>query len=180
MKRIAVFLLIFIFSFSSQCAYGATFNGPSAAEAVGALKSGSWTAANVGKPVKPDPVNKDISDLKVLYIEFQKFWHVKDKDDLQDRFEEFLKSKNIYTKEIDDYDEFIEVWVENYDADLDYDDLYDLFELDLLLEDSDDPDEYDILLNDDIDDLYDDYLDDYIDEEYYEDYGEYFDEVYYD
>ena len=40
--------------------------------------------------------------------------------------------------------------------------------------------EYDILLDDDIEDLYDDYLDDYINEEYYEDYGEYFDEVYYD
>ena len=99
---------------------------------------------------------------------------------LQDRFEEFLKSKNIYTKEIDDYDDFMEVWVDNYDEDLDFDDLYDIYDLELSVADDTDPDDYDILLDEDIDYLYDDYLDDYIDEEYFDEYGEYFDEVYYD
>ena len=41
-------------------------------------------------------------------------------------------------------------------------------------------DEYDILTDEDIDELYDDFLNDSIDEEDYEEYGEYFDEVYYD
>ena len=93
---------------------------------------------------------KKDSDLKKLYEEFNKYWSVKNSDDLQDRFEVFLKSKNIDPDDIDEYDAFMETWIDHYDEDLDFDDLYD------------------------------DYLDDYIDEEYYEDYGEYFDEVYYD
>ena len=118
------------------------------------------------------------SELESLYDEFHKFWYVRDSYDLQDRFEEFLKSKHVDPKDIDGYDDFMETWVDHYDEDLDFDEIYDVY--DLGPDDIDDPDEYVVLLDDDVDDLYDDYLDDYIDEEYYEDYGEYFDEVYYD
>ena len=65
----------------------------------------------------------DNSDLKALYEEFQKYWTVKDADDLQGRFEAFLKTKNIDPDELDGYENFIEAWVENYDDDLDHDDL---------------------------------------------------------
>ena len=118
-----------------------------------------------------------------LVEEFQKFWYVSDPDDLQDRFEEFLKTKNVDPDQLEDYDEFMEAWSENYDEDLDFDDLEDIA---LGLDEPDEtyiPDEeYDIdemLDDDDIDTLIDDYLDDYIDEEYYPDYGDYFDEIYY-
>ena len=118
-----------------------------------------------------------------LVEEFQKLWYVKDSDDLKDRFEEFLKTKNVDPDQLEDYDEFMEAWSENYDEDLDFDDLEDIA---LGLDEPDEtyiPDEeYDIdemLDDDDIDTLIDDYLDDYIDEEYYHDYGDYFDEIYY-
>ena len=118
-----------------------------------------------------------------LVEEFQKFWYVKDSDDLQDRFEEFLKTKNVDPDQLEDYDEFMEAWSENYDEDLDFDDLEDIA---LGLDEPDEtyiPDEeYEIdemLDDDDIDTLIDDYMDDYIDEEYYTDYGDYFDEIYY-
>ena len=58
--------------------------------------------------------------------------------------------------------------------------MYEIYDLELSVADDTDPDDYDILLDEDIDYLYDDYLDDYIDEEYFDEYGEYFDEVYYD
>ena len=118
-----------------------------------------------------------------LVEEFQKFWYVKDSDDLKDRFEEFLKTKNVDPDQLEDYDEFMEAWSENYDEDLDFDDLEDIA---LGLDEPDEtyiPDEeYDIdemMDDDDIDTLIDDYMDDYIDEEYYPDYGDYFDEIYY-
>ena len=118
-----------------------------------------------------------------LVEEFQKFWYVSDPDDLQDRFEEFLKTKNVDPDQLEDYDEFMEAWSDNYDEDLDF---YDLEDIALGLDEPDDADiaddEYDIdeiLDEEDIDTLIDDYLDDYIDEEYYPDYGDYFDEVYY-
>ena len=118
-----------------------------------------------------------------LVEEFQKFWYVKDSDHLQDRFEEFLKTKNVDPDQLEDYDEFMEAWSDNYDEDLDF---YDLEDIALGLDEPDEADlsddEYDIdeiLDEEDIDTLIDDYLDDYIDEEYYPDYGEYFDEVYY-
>ena len=96
-----------------------------------------------------------------MYDEFQRYWVVNDPDDLQDRFEEFLKSKQIDPDQIEDYDDFIEAWTEYYDEDLDFDDLetyaWGLYPV----EDPDDydfdPDEYDILLDDDLDYLYDDY-----------------------
>ena len=121
---------------------------------------------------------KNNADLEDLYEEFHKFWYVKDSAHLQDRFEEFLATKGLDPDDIKNYDDFIEAWTENYDEDLDFDDLYDIY--DLGLSDTNGPDDYDVLLDDDIDDLYDDYLDDYINEEDYTEYGEYFDEVYYD
>ena len=181
MKKSAVLLLailLLLLSPSALASKGGTVNWDILGDLGLPKTGGSWTPANVDTPLKPDSVKKDISDLKGLYEEFQRYWTVKDKDDLQERFEEFLKSKDIYTKEIENYDEFMETWVDHYDEDLDFDELYDAY--DLGTDDIDDPDEYDVLLDDDVDDLYDDYLDDYIDEEYYEDYGEYFDEVYYD
>ena len=145
---------------------------------IASTDNGSYRSTNTDTS-NPNKSKKGInSDLKALYDEFQKFWVVKDSDDLQDRFEDFLKTKNISPEEIENYDEFMETWVDHFDEDLDFDDLYNIY--DPSLDDVDDPDEYDVLLDNDVDDLYDDYLDDYIDEEYYEDYGEYFDEVYYD
>ena len=181
MKKSAVLLLAILLLLLSPSAFA--FIGPDGnpvtAESLGVI-SGSWTPGNVTKTPNNSSVSvkKDRDDLKALYDEFQRFWVVKDTDDLQDRFEDFLKTKNIYPKEIENYDEFMETWVDHFDEDLDFDDLYDIY--DLGLDNVDDTDEYDVLLDDDVDDLYDDYLDDYIDEEYYEDYGEYFDEVYYD
>ena len=109
-----------------------------------------------------------------MYDEFQRYWVVNDPDDLQDRFEEFLKSKHIDPDQIEDYDDFIEAWTEYYDEDLDFDDLesyaWGLYPVDDPDDYDFDPDEYDILLDYDIDYLYDDYLNDYIDDEYYGDY----------
>ncbi len=62
-------------------------------------------------------------ELEALYVEFQKFWYVNDPDDLQDRFEEFLKTKNVDPVQLEDYDEFMEAWVDNYDDDPDFDDI---------------------------------------------------------
>ena len=178
MKKIAIILMISLFLISGTSAYAVL--GWSAVEAAGfPTDGGSWTPGNATKTqTHDDSVKKDKDDLKILYDEFQRFWVVKDTDDLQDRFEDFLKTKSIYPKEIENYDEFMETWVDHFDEDLEFDDLYDIYDLDL--DEADDLDEYDVLLDDDVDDLYDDYLDDYIDEEYYEEYGEYFDEFYYD
>ena len=99
-----------------------------------------------------------VYDLESLYDEFERYWDVEDGDDFQDRFEEFLASKNIDPDDLEDYDDFIDAV---YEGDLDWDD-------------------FDRIYDDDIDDFADDYLDDYPDDDFYEDYGEYFDEVYYD
>lgn len=180
MKRTIVFLFTILILISGGLAYAdpGTVNWDILGDLGIPKTGGSWTPGNSAPAASSNSVKKDKSDLKVLYDEFQRFWVVKDTDDLQDRFEDFLRTKNIYPKEIENYDEFMETWVDHFDEDLDFDDLYDIY--DLGLDDVDDPDEYDVLLDDNVDDLYDDYLDDYIDEEYYEDYGEYFDEVYYD
>lgn len=173
MKRIVTLLIIVAFMFSASNAYA--FKGASS----------DWGSSKK----QSSPVVRDTRkvDLKALYEEFNKYWTVKDEDDLQDRFEAFLKTKNIKPDKIDDYEDFIEVWVENFDDDPDFDDLepyvwdsnhssrQDRDDLDL-----EDIDEYDILTDEDIDELYDDFLNDSIDEEDYEEYGEYFDEVYYD
>ena len=173
MKKYIAFLMVVVLLFSSfPAAYAGKSQTP-ISNAGFATKRGSTTTQK--RSFTP---NTRRSDLEALYDEFQRFWFVKDSDDLQDRFEEYLKSKNIDPDDIDEYDAFMETWVDHYDEDLDFDDLYDEYEFGS--DDIDGADEYDILLDDDIDDLYDDYLDDYIDEEYYEDYGEYFDEVYYD
>ena len=167
MKKITALLILVVFILFASTAY--------------AFNRSQGTSSDWGGSKKESYTNvqtKKDSDLKKLYEEFNKYWSVKDADDLQDRFEVFLKSKNIDPDDIDEYDAFMETWVDHYDEDLDFDDLYDEYEFGS--DDIDGADEYDILLDDDINDLYDDYLDDYIDEEYYEDYGEYFDEVYYD
>ena len=62
-------------------------------------------------------------DLKDLFEEFQKYWSVKDASDLEARFEVFLKTKNIDPDEIDNYESFIEAWIENYGDELDFEDL---------------------------------------------------------
>ncbi len=115
--------------------------------------------------VSSDKSRKKISnkELEALYEEFEKFWFVKDKEDFQDRFEEFLETKHIDPDDLEDYDDFIDAV---YEDNLDWDDF--------------DRDDIDRIYDDDIDDFADDYLDDYPDDDFYQDYGEYFDEVYYD
>ena len=88
---------------------------------------------------------------------------MKDKEDFQDRFEEFLETKHIAPDDLEDYDDFIDAV---YEDTLDWDDF--------------EEDDIDRIYDDDIDDFADDYLDDYPDDDFYQDYGEYFDEVYYD
>ncbi len=172
-------------------------NGTSKEDQAAHKKSDSSSVYSAGKQPYQDDNTDSASwhkpDLEDLYDEFQKFWYVRDSYDLQDRFEEFLATKNIDPDDIEDYDDFIEVWTETYDEDLDFDDL-ESYALGLYTpedRDSDDwdyddygYDEYDILVDDDVDILYDDYLDDYIDDYddygFYNDYGEYYDEVYYD
>ena len=177
-------------------------NGSSKDNQAAHKKSDSSSVYSAGKQPYQDDNTGSASwhkpDLEELYDEFQKFWYVRDSYDLQDRFEEFLATKNIDPDDIEDYDDFIEVWTETYDEDLDFDDL-ESYALGLYTpedRDSDDwdyddwdyddygYDEYDILVDDDVDILYDDYLDDYIDDYddygFYNDYGEYYDEVYYD
>ncbi len=177
-------------------------NGTSKDNQAAHKKSNSSSVSSDGKQPYQDTNTGSVSwhrpDLEELYDEFQKFWYVRDSYDLQDRFEEFLATKNIDPDDIEDYDDFIEVWTDTYDEDLDFDDL-ESYALGLYTpedRDSDDwdyddwdyddngYDEYDILVDDDVDILYDDYLDDYIDDYddygFYNDYGEYYDEVYYD
>lgn len=179
-KAVSVFLttllLVFVFSFSATYAFaGPAYTGE-------ALKGQTLTGStdnpggvNKKKDSQPAPVSSDKSrkkisnkELEALYEEFEKFWFVKDKEDFQDRFEEFLETKHIDPDDLEDYDDFIDAV---YEDNLDWD---------YLDRDEFDEDDIDRIYDDDIDDLYDDYLDDYIDEEYYADYGEYFDEVYYD
>ncbi len=187
---------------------------------LGLPSGGSWTAGNNSASASVDSVKKGNHnnnhskreiDLKALYEEFEKFWYVKNEEDRQDRFEEFLRTKNLDPDDLEGYDEFLEETFHVYDLESLYDefernwdfedgdDFQDRFEeflvsknidpddiedyddfIDAVYEGDLDWDDFDRIYDDDIDDFADDYLNDYPDDDFYEDYGEYFDEVYYD
>ena len=213
MKKVVVILLFLTFIISASSAFasgGGTVNWDIIGE-TGALRDGSWTPGNVNTVPAKNNHNKREIDLESLYEEFEKFWYVKNEEDRQDRFEEFLRTKNLDPDDIEGYDEFLEETLHVYDLESLYDeferfwdfedgdDFQDRFEEFLVsknidpddLEDYDefidavyegdlDWDDFDRIYDDDIDDFADDYLNDYPDDDFYQDYGEYFDEVYYD
>ena len=175
-KVVSVFLttllLVFGFLFSATYAFaGPAYTGQF--EHSTPILTGSTDnpgGVNKKKESQPASVSSDKSrkkisnkELEALYEEFEKFWFVKDKEDFQDRFEEFLETKHIDPDDLEDYDDFIDAV---YEDNLDWDDF--------------DRDDIDRIYDDDIDDFAVDYLDDYPDDDFYQDYGEYFDEVYYD
>ena len=124
MKRVAVFLLVLGFIFSSTSSYAYTnWQGESLSEAFGTI-DGAWAPANVDTVPASNNHNKREIDLKALYEEFERFWYVKNEEDRQDRFEEFLRTKNLDPDDIEGYDEFLEETLHVYDLES----LYDEFE----------------------------------------------------
>ncbi len=105
-------------------------------------------------------IRKDEIFLKFLYREFLEANKEEDftKEELKERFEDYLKERHINPDQIKNYDDLIEGCIEAY-------------------EDMD-PDEYDFFADFDVDGLADGYLNDFSDYIFFEDYAKYLDEIY--